>query len=283
MPLSISDFSGVSGLSTQTLRYYHAEGLLVPAAVNERTGYRSYAFEQVERAALVSALRGAGLSVRDVRAAVSAPDAARSLLHEHRESLMRRREREDAALEAAWTLLTDWPDAHLEERPAMTVISVRVPGEQRLEPEEQVLPESVSAAARHLVTTLRERAVEVIDNPWAAHLLDTPEQKAKLFVPAGPDWEVAVAVAASENHALPDRARLSTRPAQQEMSVTLPVRASIAAYAAAVHHILRRCLEGGLVPDLAVPRHIVCDDRAQIAVHVRRQGTREEEGECAAP
>ncbi|MET7645397.1 MerR family DNA-binding transcriptional regulator [Streptomyces sp. NPDC005426] len=40
--LSISDFSEMCDLPPQTLRYYHAAGLLVPADVDERTGYRSY-------------------------------------------------------------------------------------------------------------------------------------------------------------------------------------------------------------------------------------------------
>ena len=47
--LSISEFSEMCNLSPQTLRFYHSEGLLVPADVNEQTGYRSYMFDQVER------------------------------------------------------------------------------------------------------------------------------------------------------------------------------------------------------------------------------------------
>ena len=283
MALSISDFSGVSGLSPQTLRYYHAEGLLVPVDVDEQTGYRSYAFEQVERAALVSALRRAGLSVRDVRAAVGAPDVARALLQEHRESSARRREREDAALREASVLLTDWPSTHLGDRPAMTVVSVRAPGEHRGEHQGHVLPEPVSAAARDLAATLRENGVEVVGSPWAAYSLHTPEQRAEVFSPAGPDWEVAVAVAAIEDGAVPGGARLCDRPAQQEVSLTLPARASIAVYAAAVHHILRQCLERGLVPDLAVPHHVLGEDGTTIAVHVRGHDERSQGGEPAGP
>ena len=277
MSLSISDFSDVSGLSAQTLRYYHAEGLLVPAEVDERTGYRFYAFEQVERAALVGALRRAGLSVREVRAALAAPDAARELLQEHRDVLARRRAREDAALQEAWTLVTDWPGTRQEQAPAMTVVSVQVPARQRERCEEQVLPEHVRAAARLLATSVGEGGADVLDGPWAAHLLETPQQKARLSSPEGPDWEVAVAVSAVEGGAVPEGARVSRRPARQEVSLRVPTGSSIAAHAAAVHRILRHCLERHLVPDLAQPRHVLQEDHERIAVGVRAHGTDLEE------
>ncbi|MFC8943451.1 MerR family transcriptional regulator, partial [Streptomyces griseoincarnatus] len=81
--LSISDFSEMCYLSPQTLRYYHAEGLLVPADVDPRTGYRSYTFEQVEQAMLVTSLRGTGMSIKLVRRALDEPDEAPALLREH--------------------------------------------------------------------------------------------------------------------------------------------------------------------------------------------------------
>ncbi|WP_045558181.1 MerR family DNA-binding transcriptional regulator [Streptomyces sp. FxanaA7] len=68
--LSIGDFSEMCNLPPQTLRYYHSEGLLVPADVDERTGYRSYTFTQVEQAMLVTVLRGS---------AGCAPEAERGL------------------------------------------------------------------------------------------------------------------------------------------------------------------------------------------------------------
>lgn len=45
MSLSIKDFSEVSELSPQTLRFYHSEGLLVPAKVDDDTGYRYHDFQ----------------------------------------------------------------------------------------------------------------------------------------------------------------------------------------------------------------------------------------------
>jgi hypothetical protein len=46
---SIGEFSDVSGLPPQTLRFHHSEGLLVPESVDEKTGYRSYAYPRSSR------------------------------------------------------------------------------------------------------------------------------------------------------------------------------------------------------------------------------------------
>jgi DNA-binding transcriptional MerR regulator len=47
---SIGEFSKIAGLSIKTLRFYHEEGLLAPALVDERTGYRYYDHGRVEKA-----------------------------------------------------------------------------------------------------------------------------------------------------------------------------------------------------------------------------------------
>lgn len=40
--LKIGVFSKLSHLTVKTLRFYEKEGLLIPAAVDKWTGYRSY-------------------------------------------------------------------------------------------------------------------------------------------------------------------------------------------------------------------------------------------------
>jgi DNA-binding transcriptional MerR regulator/effector-binding domain-containing protein len=64
---SIGEFSKISGLSVRTLRFYHEEGLLVPAAVDRETGYRSYDEANVERARVIVALRELEFSLDDIR------------------------------------------------------------------------------------------------------------------------------------------------------------------------------------------------------------------------
>jgi hypothetical protein len=39
---TIGEFSKITGLSVKTLRFYHEEGLLVPTAIDDQSGYRYY-------------------------------------------------------------------------------------------------------------------------------------------------------------------------------------------------------------------------------------------------
>jgi PPM family protein phosphatase len=55
--LSIGEFAARSGLSARVLRGYAAAGLLVPAAVDGRSGYRYYAPGQLRLARLIVLLR----------------------------------------------------------------------------------------------------------------------------------------------------------------------------------------------------------------------------------
>ena len=55
--LSIGEFSRVVGMTVKALRFYHEEGLLVPAVVDPRSGYRYYDAAQVETARAIRFLR----------------------------------------------------------------------------------------------------------------------------------------------------------------------------------------------------------------------------------
>jgi DNA-binding transcriptional MerR regulator len=86
--LTIGDFAGICQLSVKTLRHYHAIGLLVPAVVDERTGYRSYRFDQVAVAVDIAALRSLDLPLPDVAAAIADGGRRRAdVLRAHRERL----------------------------------------------------------------------------------------------------------------------------------------------------------------------------------------------------
>jgi DNA-binding transcriptional MerR regulator/effector-binding domain-containing protein len=54
---TIGEFSKITSLTVKTLRFYHEKGLLVPAAVDSATGYRSYDDRNVEQARVIVALR----------------------------------------------------------------------------------------------------------------------------------------------------------------------------------------------------------------------------------
>ncbi len=64
---TIGDFSKLSGLTVKTLRFYHEEGLLVPAYVDPDSGYRYYQERQLETARVIAWLRGVDFPIADIR------------------------------------------------------------------------------------------------------------------------------------------------------------------------------------------------------------------------
>lgn len=50
----IGEFSKMTGLTTQTLRYYDSEKILSPTYKNEENGYRYYSAEDIEIARFIS-------------------------------------------------------------------------------------------------------------------------------------------------------------------------------------------------------------------------------------
>lgn len=66
--LKIGEFSKLSMLTVKTLRFYEKEGLLVPACVDEWTGYRLYETKQLEAAAAIKSLRQLDFTVDEIKA-----------------------------------------------------------------------------------------------------------------------------------------------------------------------------------------------------------------------
>lgn len=98
--LTIGRFARISGLSIHALRHYDDVGLLIPAAVDARSGYRRYRRDQVALARLIRSLRCTDLPIEDVRVVARDPsaDAARNVLDAHRSRLERKRSRLGAQL-----------------------------------------------------------------------------------------------------------------------------------------------------------------------------------------
>ncbi|WP_082206301.1 MerR family transcriptional regulator [Nocardiopsis sp. SBT366] len=276
MGLSIKDFSEMSELSPQTLRFYHSEGLLVPAIVDEDTGYRYYDFEQVQSALLVSALRGTGMSVRDVRRAVEAPDTAAGLLDEHTEGLRRQREAEDEAITTARSLLTSWPEVRRREVPEMTVLSTEVAvvgvEKQRGQPDQYDWDEvaaAVRAAVAELSALAEEHGAAVAGAPWFTWAGETHEQRERALTPEGPHWlaKVPVAAEARQLAALAERVDVQTFEAREELAIHLPGRATMPKHATAQLRLVTEAPEG-LFPDASTQRHILHGDGIETAVRL---------------
>src|SRR5258708_13406071 len=71
MQYRIGEFSTLSGVSRKTLRFYDEIGLLRPASVDSRTGYRHYRPQQLEELASILSLKSLGVSLADVRELMS--------------------------------------------------------------------------------------------------------------------------------------------------------------------------------------------------------------------
>ena len=95
--LKIGDFSRLSHLTVKALRFYEKEGLLIPASVDEWTGYRFYETSQLEDAARIKACRQLDLSIDEIRVIMSGADMMR-MLTEKAKALSDQREKIDAIL-----------------------------------------------------------------------------------------------------------------------------------------------------------------------------------------
>ena len=71
---SIGEFSKITGLTVKSLRFYHEQGVLVPAYVDSGSGYRYYSEPQVEVARIIVTLRNLEFSVVDIREILSGYD-----------------------------------------------------------------------------------------------------------------------------------------------------------------------------------------------------------------
>jgi DNA-binding transcriptional MerR regulator len=98
--VTIGTFSMVTGLSIATLRHYDDIGLLRPAKVDSRTGYRRYSSAQVDTARRVRLLREAELSTEDIARMLDGDtSAARAVLARQRSALRERTGRVEALLD----------------------------------------------------------------------------------------------------------------------------------------------------------------------------------------
>jgi len=90
MPIDV--FSTASLVFVKALRRYHEDGLLVPAAIDTSTGYRSYRVSQLVDAQVIKRLRDLDVPLRAVAEIVRArdPEVTGSVIAGH-EQVMRER------------------------------------------------------------------------------------------------------------------------------------------------------------------------------------------------
>jgi len=104
--LKIGEFSKLSHLTVKALRFYEKEGLLLPAATDEWTGYRFYEPAQLEQAAKIKAYRQLELSIEEIRDICSGADV-RAILLAKAEQLTGQRAHLDTVLSAIHHILEE--------------------------------------------------------------------------------------------------------------------------------------------------------------------------------
>lgn len=131
----IGKFAEFCGVSAKTLRFYDEVGLLRPASVDPRTGYRRYLPQQLEQMASIIALKNLGVplaQVREITAKRGGSPERRAILNDLKRTL-------EHSIKTA-TQSLNWIDAALDEldkghspvsvivkrRPAVRVASIRV-------------------------------------------------------------------------------------------------------------------------------------------------------------
>src|SRR5689334_11285239 len=91
--LPIGEVARRTNLTIKALRHYHELGLLVPASVDEWTGYRGYGPADVERARAIAELRAVELPLAEMPAVLDEPgsEQARQVLEAHAQRVRGRR------------------------------------------------------------------------------------------------------------------------------------------------------------------------------------------------
>lgn len=109
--LAIGDFSRATHLTVKTLRHYHESGLLEPAEVDPRTGYRRYSTGQIGVAQIIRRFRELDMPLAEIRAVLAAPSmpARNELIAEHLRRLEGDLSRTQSAVASLRDLLGDSP------------------------------------------------------------------------------------------------------------------------------------------------------------------------------
>ena len=233
--LTIKDFSELSGLSATTLRHYHEEGLLVPAAVEEYSSARRYALDQLPRAVLVSAMRRAGLGVQQMRTALDEAGPTAELLQRHRERLDRRRAEEDEALAELFAAVEAEPQVRRREVDAVVTIAVTLPARVTAVVDDAGVRGATSTAVRTLRSAAEEHRWTVVGAP-------------RTRVERGGGLAVELPLRAAPDRAnLPDGVEVRRHPAAAEASVVLPGRHRHSQLALASWHFARAFVQDAVV------------------------------------
>jgi DNA-binding transcriptional MerR regulator len=118
---TIGEFAAIGRVSVRMLRHYDGIGLLPPAAVDDRTGYRRYADSQLGALLRIVELRDLGCGLDEIGAVLAASDQSTAL----REALLHRRSELEQSV-AADTARLDRIDERLRKLEGTAIMSTPV-------------------------------------------------------------------------------------------------------------------------------------------------------------
>jgi DNA-binding transcriptional MerR regulator len=126
--LTIGDFARATHLSIKALRHYHRVGLLVPAAVDQSSGYRYYATDQIATAHIIRRFRDLDMPLDEIAEVVSTDDlAARNeLIASHLDRLERALSATQSAVRSLRDLLGSSTPASIELRSVAATRAVAI-------------------------------------------------------------------------------------------------------------------------------------------------------------
>ncbi len=201
--LSIGRFARLTGLTVKALRHYDEQGLLVPARVDEWTGYRSYAPAQARDAIAIRRLRALELPLEEVAAVLHGDDeAVRERLAAHRARL-EGRAAEVRQLISALDLLIEGKeplvqettiDVRLEQVPALRVAAIG--GRVHVDEMFRFVPDTIE----RLVDWAAERGIEcrqtltLLREPVLGIVNDSLDVQVGIEVPDGVEGDELVLV-----------------------------------------------------------------------------------------
>ncbi|MEI7056506.1 MerR family transcriptional regulator [Nocardioides sp. CCNWLW239] len=219
--LSIGTFSRAASLSVKTLRAYHAQGLLTPAAVDPETGFRRYAAGQLADAAAIRRLRELEVPLADVATILAArdPEVTAATLARHADQMRERARRVEQIVHDLHAAPPEsWTPPRLVELPAASAVAVT--GVVR----DSTYDAFLVGAYGRLEQACQDAGVEITGPASAlydAELLDDAEQEVTAYFtvradasPAGttllrlPPVTAAVVTHVGDHETLPDTYRL---------------------------------------------------------------------------
>jgi DNA-binding transcriptional MerR regulator len=168
--LPIGTLSNATHLSVKALRRYHELGLLVPAAVDARTGYRGYSVAQITEARIIRRLRQLDVPLEDIARILRAgdPQVTAAVLGEHRARMKLRLEQTERIVSDLQRLVDEPDDLHrvlVHERwqAAEPVVSVTTRSAW------EDLPAFFAAAYPRLAAHVARHGGSVVGPPGAAY------------------------------------------------------------------------------------------------------------------